>query len=64
METTAAFTKERYDEIKRQAESMGIIILTKYRKGLKNIRVGDIVLDDNYTKTPVSKNVSDERIML
>ena len=38
--------KERHDNIKRYADSMGLTILTKYRKGLKNIMVADIVLCD------------------
>jgi len=29
------FTKKRYDEIKKRADSMGIEILTKYRNGCK-----------------------------
>jgi len=41
------FTQERYNEICKRAEEMGITIITKYRKGLKNIRVGDIVLEEN-----------------
>jgi len=46
-EDQSAFTRERYDEVCKKAEELGITILTKYRKGLKNIRVGDIVLDEN-----------------
>ena len=38
------FTKERYDEIKKRADISGIIILTKWRKGLKNIKVEPIIL--------------------
>ncbi len=40
------FTKERYDEIKTNAAKVGIKILTKWRKNLKNIRVAPVVLDE------------------
>ena len=46
-EDQAVFTRERYDKICKRAEELGITIITKYRKGLKNIRVGDIVLEEN-----------------
>ena len=46
-EDQAVFTRERYDEICKRAEELGITIITKYRKGLKNIRTGDIVLEEN-----------------
>ena len=46
-EDQAVFTRERYDEICKRAEELGIKIVTKYRKGLKNIRTGDIVLEEN-----------------
>ena len=43
---TKAFTKERYDEIVKNADELGIKILTKWRKGLINIRVAPIILDE------------------
>jgi len=42
-EETTPFTRERYDEICKRAESMGYVIITKWRKGIKNLRVGVIV---------------------
>jgi len=50
-EDQSVFTQERYNEICKRAEEMGITIITKYRKGLKNIRVGDIVLDEGEIKS-------------
>ncbi len=44
VEEQIAFTKERYDEIKERADASGIKILTKWRRGLKNIKVEPIVL--------------------
>ena len=49
-EITGVFTRERYDEICKHAEELGITIVSKYRKGMKNIRVGDIVLNNKYDK--------------
>ena len=43
---TNTFAKERYDVIVRRADKLGIKILTKWRKGLKNIRVAPIVLGE------------------
>ena len=40
----SGFTREEYDRICRRAKERGIKILTKYRKGLKSIRCGEIVL--------------------
>ena len=53
-ENQAAFTRERYDEICKRAEELGITIITKYRKGLENIRTGDIVLDENPKATALA----------
>ena len=46
-EDQAVFTRERYDKICKRAEELGITVIIKYRKGLKNIRVGGIVLEEN-----------------
>ena len=46
-EEQGVFTKERYDEIKKRADEQGIKILTKWRKGLNNIRVEPIVLTED-----------------
>lgn len=43
-EELTAYTKERYDQIKKRADDAGIKILTKWRKGLKNIKIEPIVL--------------------
>jgi len=40
----AVFTKEEYDQLVKRADRAGIKILTKWKKGLKNIKVEPIVL--------------------
>jgi hypothetical protein len=42
-ENTEPFSKEKYDEICQNAENMGYAIITKWRKGVKFLRVGKIV---------------------
>lgn len=37
-----AFTKEEYEAMEKKAHELGLGFLTKYRKGLKNIRVGEL----------------------
>jgi len=46
-EETSVITRKRYDEICKRAKERGIAILTKYRKGIKTIRCGDIVLSES-----------------
>lgn len=41
-----SFTKERYDQIKAHVETMGYTVVTKWRKGLKKIGLGEIVLEE------------------
>ena len=41
-------TKERYELMKRRAEKHGIKFLTKYRKGIKTIKLEPIVLGINH----------------
>jgi hypothetical protein len=36
------WTKEQYDSMQEHAHSLGYHLITPYRKGLKNIRVGVI----------------------
>jgi len=38
------FTRKEYDEICRKAKTMNIGIASKYRKGMKSIRIEPIVL--------------------
>ena len=38
-------TKPQYDAMKKRADELGIKFYTKYRKGLKNIKVEPIILD-------------------
>lgn len=40
------YTREQFDRIKAAAESYGYTVVSKWRPGLKNIRLGDIVLSD------------------
>lgn len=40
------FTKKDYEWFKRELEKAGFIVKTKYRKGLKYISLGDIVLSE------------------
>ena len=40
------FTREEYDRICAKAKKLGITIVTKYRKGMKTIRCGDIILSE------------------
>jgi len=49
-EKTEVITREQYDNICKRAKERGITITSKYRKGMKNIKCGDIVLSE--TKTP------------
>ena len=37
-------TREEYDQMKARLEALGFTVITKWRKGLKQIRLGDIVL--------------------
>ena len=37
-------TREEYDQMKARLEAGGFTVITKWRKGLKQIRLGDIVL--------------------
>ena len=39
-------TKPQYDAMKKRADELGIKFHTKYRKGLKNIKTEDIILND------------------
>ena len=45
-ENLRSFTKERYDEIVKKADSFGIKIATRWRKGLKTIKTEPIVLSE------------------
>lgn len=40
------YTKEQYDELKASLEAKGFTVVTKYRKGLKHIKLGDLVLSE------------------
>jgi hypothetical protein len=40
------FTREEYDRLKAAYEAAGYTVVSKYRRGLKSIRLGDVVLSD------------------
>jgi len=44
---TKPFTKEQYEQIVARLEKRDMGVITKWRKGLKHIRVGDIVLRED-----------------
>ena len=41
-----SFSREQFDRIKAAAEDHGYTVVSKWRPGLKNIRLGDIVLSE------------------
>lgn len=43
-------TREEYDAYRAELEARGFTVLTRWRKGLKRIRLGDIVLSDSKPK--------------
>ena len=45
MTDSNVITKPQYDAMKKRADELGIKFHTKYRKGLKNIKVEPIILD-------------------
>ena len=45
-----AFTREQYDRIIERSKKGGVKIITKYRKGLKNIKCEPIVLSEEKNK--------------
>lgn len=46
-EQLRAFTRKKYERIKLGAKRNGLTVITRYRKGLKKIRMGDINLSEN-----------------
>jgi len=46
MEKEKGFTKEEYDDICKRAKERGITIVSKYRRGMRTIKVGDIILSE------------------
>ena len=44
MEKLRSFTRKEFERLKASYESVGYKVPTKWRKGLKSIRLGDIVL--------------------
>lgn len=42
------FTRKRYETIKANAEALGYTVQTKFRKGIKSIKLSPIVL--SYSK--------------
>jgi hypothetical protein len=40
VENIKPFTREQYDQICQNAERVGYVIITKWRKGIKYLRVG------------------------
>lgn len=46
-------TREEYEQMKTRLESGGFTVITKWRKGLKQIRLGDIVLSEPDIPMPV-----------
>ena len=46
MTDSNVITKPQYDAMKKRADELGIKFYTKYRKGLKNIKTEDIILND------------------
>ena len=53
-EKLGVITKKNYDAIKKRYEAKGYKVITKWRKGLKSIRLDDIVLREEI------REVSDE----
>jgi hypothetical protein len=52
-----SYSKERYDEMKKRADETGIVFLTKWRKGLKNIKIAPIVLGEHKEVTASMVNI-------
>lgn len=38
------YTKEEFEALKERLESKGYTVISKWRKGLKHVKLGDIVL--------------------
>lgn len=45
-ENLRPFTKKRFIILKNRCEEAGYKVVTKYRKGIKSIRLGDIILSE------------------
>lgn len=48
-------TREEFDHLKARYEARGFSVLTTWRKGLKNIRLGDIVLSEEDSVAPAGE---------
>ena len=46
MEKEKGFSRQQYDDICKRAKEFGITIVSKYRKDMRTIRVGDIILSE------------------
>jgi len=44
-------SKKEFEEIKKTAEILGCVVKSKYRKNMKTIKFGDIVLSENQNET-------------
>lgn len=42
-----SYTREEFDRIKAAAEERGYTVVSRWRPGLRNIRLGDIVLSES-----------------
>jgi hypothetical protein len=47
MEKEKGFSRKQYDNICKRAKELGITIVSKYHKGMKTIKVGDIILAES-----------------
>lgn len=44
------WTKEGFEQVKADLERRGFVVITKWRRGLKHIKLGDIVLSEEQSK--------------
>lgn len=53
-------SREEFDRYKSELEARGFSVLTRWRKGLKTIRLGDIVLSED-SRDPAREQQQGER---
>ena len=61
-----SYTREEFDRIKAAAEKRGFTVVSRWRPGLENIRLGDIVLSESCEETgqePAAAAARKERAM-
>jgi hypothetical protein len=59
--TTFPQSREEFDRWKAELEARGFSVLTRWHKGLKTIRLGDIVLSEDSRAPAREQQLGDQR---